>query len=77
MAFAGMEIVFDRWSVLLQLNVNLRNNPIGTPKPYAQILGAKHYFAPNGIINPYLGVFMKAHGTVAEYFSLGMGADIL
>lgn len=77
MAFAGREIVFDRWSILLQLNINLRNNPIGTPKPYAQILGVKHYFAPHGGINPYLGIYMKAHGTVAEYFSLGMGADLL
>lgn len=77
MAFAGREIVFDRWSILLQLNINLRNNPIGTPKPYAQILGVKHYFAPHARINPYLGIFMKAHGTVAEYFSLGMGADLL
>jgi len=77
MVFAGREIVFDRWSILLQLNINLRDNPIGTPKPYAQILGVKHYFAPNGVINPYLGVFMKAHGSVAEYFSLGVGADLL
>ena len=77
MAFVGREIVFDRWSILLQLNINLRKNPIGTPKPYAEILGVKHYFAPNAGMNPYLGVFMKAHGTVAEYFSLGMGADLL
>jgi hypothetical protein len=74
-AFAGREIVFDRWSILMQLGWNLKRNELGTPTAYTEVLGVKRYFLKGHKTNPYLGVFMKANGTVAEYFAIGLGVD--
>lgn len=74
----GREFVFDQWSILLQSGLNLRQNiKIPPPKPIANVLGVKRYFLPNEMFTPYLGIFMKSHGSVAEYFGLGMGLDFL
>ncbi len=72
----GREFVFDQWSILIQSGLNLRDDiKIPPPKRIANVLGIKRYFLAEGPISPYIGLYMKSHGSVAEYFGMGVGAD--
>jgi hypothetical protein len=49
--------------------------PQNKPKPYFARLGVRWYFRPADApgFKPHLGVYLKAHNSVAEYVALGFG----
>ncbi len=78
MLFIADEIFFGDWSALLQLGCYLNNNAILRPSFIYAKLGSRYYFPAIGHPKTrfFAGFYLKAHNSVAEYVSLGIGAEL-
>ena len=78
MFFAADEILFGDWSALLQLGCYLDNDILLRPSFFYVKLGTRYYFPAVGKPKTrfYAGFYLKAHNSVAEYVSLGIGAQL-
>lgn len=78
MFFLADEILFGDWSALLQLGCYLNNKAFLRPSFLYAKIGTRYYFPAVGKPETkfYAGFYLKAHNSVAEYVSLGFGAQL-
>jgi Lipid A 3-O-deacylase (PagL) len=69
----GQEFKLDRVSIITLLGVYIPNGADFIPSAFYEKLGIRYYFIDKKKLKTNIGIYMKAHKTIAEYFSLGLG----
>jgi hypothetical protein len=70
--FMGDEFRFGQFAFGVTVGAYLKKSTF-TPFPVYEKLALRYYFLPNKPMHPYLCAQLKAHLSVAEYYSVGAG----
>lgn len=75
MVFLANEFRFGHSGILVQVGTYLGDTSVMVPWTYYNKLGYRYYFRDSGRhrVRPHIGIYMKSHKIIAEYFALGAG----